>query len=109
MRTPAYIALGEGGRVMLYWGDGTEEKKQPILRGPVPNSSQELLEVIESMKEWAEENGYAVIVPSYDLEVPDMEIEITDHEAQGIDDEDVFGLLDDIFAAGEDAPPGDEA
>ncbi|MBN1201170.1 MAG: hypothetical protein JXJ20_04875 [Anaerolineae bacterium] len=100
MREPAYIALGPDGRVTLYWGDGTEARKHAVLRGPRPADGQELLDIIAKMKAWAEDNGYAVIVPAYDLEVPNIEINLLDQDVENIDLDEVDDLLDDLFAAG---------
>jgi hypothetical protein len=102
MRPPVYIAIANDGHVTLFWGDGTEAEKHPILRGPQPKSSQDLLRIIEAMKAWAEENDYAVIVPAYDLEVPDIHIDITEKDAEIIDEDEVIDLLEDIFTAGDD-------
>jgi hypothetical protein len=103
MHTPAYIALGEDGHVTLYWGDGTEEAKHPILQGPRPTSSQDLLAIIQEMKAWAEENGYVVVVPSIDLEAPDIKLDITEHDAEILDEDEVIDLLTDVLLA-EDEP-----
>ncbi|MBN2305426.1 MAG: hypothetical protein JXQ72_13155 [Anaerolineae bacterium] len=102
MRTPAYIAIADDGHITLFWGNGTEEKKHPILRGPQPASSEHLLTVIEGMKAWAEENGYQVVVPSYDLEVPDIQIGITDQDAENLDEDEIIDLLTDILDLDED-------
>ena len=103
MREPAYIAIGKDGHVTLYWGDGTEERKEVILRGPRPASGQELILIIEDLKAWAEDNGYTVIVPAYDLEAPDMQIELPEDEADAITLDDVDDLLDDLFLAEDDS------
>jgi hypothetical protein len=112
MYTPAYIAIGKDGHVTLYWGDGTEEQKEIILRGPRVTNSHEFVAVIEEIKAWAEENGYTVIVPFYDFEAPDVEIDIPEEEAEQITLDDVDNLLDDLFTAEEyddDDVPGDDA
>ena len=101
MREPAYIAIANDGHVTLFWGDGTEEQKYPILRGPRAKHGRELVETIEAMKAWAEENGYQVVVPAYDLEVPDMEIDVPEYEIDQIDLDEVDDLLDTLFDAGE--------
>jgi hypothetical protein len=114
MRDPAYIAIGPDGHVTLYWGDGTEQHKEVIIRGPRVANSREFIEVIEEMKTWAEENGYTVIVPSYDFEpLEAVEINIPDEEAEQITYDDVDDLMDDLFAAENDdedqaASPDDE-
>lgn len=105
MTTPAYIALAQDGHVTLFWGDGTEDKKQPILRGPVPANSQDLLDIIESMKDWAEKQGYTVVVPSYDLEVPDIEIDMTERDAENLDMDEVVDLINDLFDLDNNLPP----
>jgi hypothetical protein len=96
---PAYIELAEDGYVTLFWGDGTEAHKEVIIRGPRVSDNRELYEVIEEMKAWAEDNGYTVVVPAYDLEVPDMEIDLPDREARTLTREDVDDLIDDLYTA----------
>jgi poly(3-hydroxybutyrate) depolymerase len=55
---------------------------------------------MEDLKAWAEENGYAVVIPVYDLEVPDdLDIDISDQEAESIDLDDVNDLLDDLYSS----------
>ncbi len=103
MFNPAYIVIGPDGHVTLYWGDGTEEQKEIIIRGPRVTNSREFIEVIEELRTWAEDNGYAVIVPSYDFEPPDaIEIDIPDDEAGQITLDDVDNLIDDLFTADDD-------
>jgi hypothetical protein len=97
--TPAYIEIAEEGRVTLFWGDGTEAHKEVILRGPRVRDNRELYKVIEELKAWAEDNGYTVVVPAYDLEVPDMEIDLPDREAHTLTREDIDGLIDDLHTA----------
>ena len=107
MYDPAYITIASDGHVTLYWGDGTEQQKEVILRGPRVTNSRGFIEVIEDMKAWAEENGFTVIVPSYDFEAPEsVEIDIPDEEAEQITYDDVDDLMDDLFAAEDD--DGDE-
>ena len=101
MSTPAYIAMDDEGVITLYWGDGTEDEKSVIARGRRPAEGQDLLEAIEELKTWAEDEGYTVIVPAYDLEVPNLRIDITDEEADEIDLDDVDDLLDDLWDAGD--------
>jgi hypothetical protein len=110
MREPAYITIGPDGHVTLYWGDGTEEQKEIIIRGPRVTNNREFIDVIEELKAWAEDNGYAVIVPSYDFEPPDaLEIDIPDDEAEQITLDDVDDLIDDLYSAeDEDEPPDDD-
>lgn len=107
LREPAYIAIADDGHLTLFWGDGTEEQKYIILQGPPAPQGRDLVETIEEMKAWAEENGYEVIVPAYDLEAPDVEIDLPDEEAETIDLDDVDALLDDVYYAG-DYPEDDE-
>ena len=108
MSEPAYIALDHDGHVVVFWGDGTEAYKEVILRGPRPTSSQELVEIIEDLRLWAEEEGYTVVVPAYDLEVPDIEIDLSDEEAGTLTMDDVDNLLDDLFMAGGEDDFGDD-
>ncbi|NDJ74780.1 MAG: hypothetical protein GYB65_00860 [Chloroflexi bacterium] len=100
MQEPAYIAIGPDGHVTLYWGDGTEEEKYVILRGPRATGGQELAETMEDLKAWAEDNGYVVVVPSYDLEATPVTIDIPAEEVDAIDLDEVDDLLDDLFDAG---------
>jgi hypothetical protein len=110
LRDPAYITIGPDGYVTLYWGDGTEEQKEIIVRGPRVTNSREFIEVIEELKAWAEDNGYAVVVPSYDFEPPDaIEINIPDDEAEQITLDDVDDLIDDLFTAEDDDDRTDDA
>ncbi len=99
---PAYIAIGEDGHVTLYWGDGTEAEKYVILRGPRARDNHELYLIVEDLKTWAEDNGYVVIVPAYDLAVPDMEIDLPDVDVDHLTMDDVDALLDDLDYAGDD-------
>jgi hypothetical protein len=101
MREPAYIAIANDGHITLFWGDGTEEQKNVILRGPRATHGRELVEMIEEMKAWAEENGYVVVVPAYDLEVPDMEIEMPEEEAGNLDTGEIDTMLEDLYFAGD--------
>jgi hypothetical protein len=101
MREPAYIAIADDGHLTLFWGDGTEDQKYVILQGPLAPQGRELVKVIEDMKAWAEDNGYVVIVPAYDLEAPDVEIDLPDEEAKSIDLDEVDALLDDVYYAGD--------
>jgi hypothetical protein len=103
MYHPAYIIIGDDGHVTLYEGDGTEDYKEIILRGPRVTNSREFVDVIEEMKAWAEENGYTVIVPAYDFEPPHViEIEIPDDEAEQITYDDVDDLIDDLDTSEDD-------
>jgi hypothetical protein len=108
----AYIAIADDGHLTLFWGDGTEDQQYVILQGPPAPLGQELVEVIEELKAWAEDNGYEVIVPAYDLKAPDVEIDLPDEEAETIDLDDVDALLDDVYFAGdyqdENIDEGDE-
>lgn len=99
MSEPAYIALDRDGYVTLFWGDGTEAYKEVIVRGPRPSSSQEMIAIIEDLKLWAEEEGYTVVVPAYDLELPDIDIELPEEDAAILTPEDIDDLLDDLFTA----------
>ncbi len=98
MYETAYIALDQEGHVTLFWGDGTEPYKEVIHQGPRPASSEELIDLIEDLKAWAEDQGYTVIVPAYDLEVPDIEIDLSDDDPD-ITLDDVDDLIDDLLMA----------
>jgi hypothetical protein len=100
MSEPAYIALDKDGYVAVFWGDGTEAYKEVILRGPRPTNSQELVAIIDHLRLWAEDEGYTVVVPAYDLEVPDIEIDLPEEDAEILTPDDVDDLLDDLFMAG---------
>lgn len=101
MRQPAYIAIADDGHVTLYWGDGTEDEKHIIIQGPRAQPGRELVQVVLELKEWAEANGYQIVVPTYDLEAPDVEIDLPDEEVDEIDMDDVDDLLDDLWYAGD--------
>lgn len=100
MRDPAYIAIDTNGYITLYWGDGTEDEKVTILRGPRAVDQRQIAQVVEEMTIWAEDNGYYVIVPAYDFEVPEpVEIEPEAEDIERFDYNDVDDLLDDLNAA----------
>jgi hypothetical protein len=101
MSDSAFIAIAEDGHLTLFWGDGTEEQKHVILRGPRVAHGRDLIEAIEDLKAWAEAQGYTVIVPSYDLEVPDVEIDVPSDEVEDLDIDEIENLLDDIYYAGD--------
>jgi len=102
MSDPAYIAIAANGHVTLYWGDGTEDEKVVIWEGPRAAPGPELVEIIEDMRAWAEENGYSVIVPAYDLEVTEpMEMDVPEEEVEQINLDEVDNLLDDLYVAGD--------
>ena len=100
MGEPAYITVADDGHVTLFWGDGTEAEREAILRGPRPRDARELAAIIEDMTLWAEENGYTVVVPSYDL-TPDepIEIEPTPDDEQRFDPDDLDDLLENLDRA----------
>lgn len=102
MHEPAYIAIGEDGHVTLFWGDGTEDYKEIIVRGPRPESHTEMVAIIEELRAWAEERGYRVVVPAIDLEYTEIEIDLTEDDELNLTTDDVDDLLDDLFWA-EDA------
>jgi len=107
MFDPAYIAIADDGHVTLFEGDGTEERRHVILRGPRVRDQRELIAVIEDLKTWAEADGYTVVVPAYDLGVPDIEIELSEHDAERPTRDDVDALLDDLFGASHNADEED--
>ncbi len=102
MHEPAYIAIGQDGHVTLFWGDGTEDYKEIILRGPRPHNHEEMILIIEDLRAWAEDHGYRVIVPAVDLEYTEIEIDLTEEDELNLTPDDVDHLLDDLFWA-EDA------
>lgn len=109
MYEPAYIAIADDGHVTLYWGNGTEDVKEIILRGPRPRDGQERLAIIEDMKAWAEDHGYVVVVPEVDLEYVDIELELTEEDELNFTPGDVDDLLDDLFfAENSDRGPDDD-
>ena len=99
MSEPAYIALDKDGHVAVFWGDGTESRKEIIIRGPRPTNSQEMIIIIEDLRLWAEGDGYTVVVPAYDLEVLDIDIDLPDKDAEILTADDIDDLLDDLFMA----------
>ena len=100
MGEPAYITVADDGHVTLFWGDGTETRRKPILRGPRPRDAHELAAIIEEMTAWAEDNGYTVVVPAYDL-TPDepVELEPTPEDEQHFDPQDLDDLLENLDRA----------
>jgi hypothetical protein len=108
MREEAYIAIGDDGYVTLYWGNGSEPEKYVILRGRRAQSGPDLVDAILELKTWAEDNGYIVIVPAYDLEAPDVAIEVDEEEVENINLDEVDDLLDDLWYASDYENNGDE-
>lgn len=99
MPDPAYIAIADDGHLTLFWGDGTEPYKEVILRGPRITDHRELIRGVEDIRAWAEDHGFVVVVPAYDLEVTDIELELPEEEAERLTMEDVDDLLDDLDMA----------
>ena len=99
MPDPAYIAVADDGHITLYWGDGTEDVKEVIWRGPRPRDNREQLAIIEDLKAWAEDHGYVVIVPAMDLEYTEIELDLTADDEANLTPRDVDTLLDDLFFA----------
>ncbi len=107
MGAPAYVTIADDGHVTLFLGDGTEATREVILRGPRPRDARELAALIEEMTAWAEENGYTVIVPAYDLATDEpVEIEPTPEDEQRFVPQDMDDLLNHLFRAD---PHADEA
>lgn len=101
MYEPVHIAIGDDGHATLFWGDGTEDFKDIIVRGPRPHSTQQMVAIIEDLKAWAEEQGYTVVVPERDLCYTDIDLELTESDARNLSPEDIDDFLDDLFNAGE--------
>lgn len=99
MSDPAYIAIADDGHLTLFWGDGTEPCKEVILRGPRITDHRELIRVVEDIRAWAEDHGFIVVVPAYDLEATDIELELPEEEAECLSMDDVDDLLDDLDMA----------
>lgn len=104
MQNLAYIAIADDGHVTLFWGDGTEDVKERILRGPRPRDNRELVTIIEDMRAWAEANGYTIVVPAYDLAYTDIELELTEGDRRDLEPGDIDDLLTDLFYAEDDNP-----
>lgn len=100
MREPAYITIAEDGHLTLFWGDGAEPEKIVLLRGPRATSGRALIQIIEEMKAWAEENGYDVVVPARDLSVPSVDLSIPGHEMRNYHDDEIDEFLDELYRAG---------
>lgn len=100
MYEPVYIAIGDDGHVTLFAGDGTEDFKAIIVRGPRPHSAQQMVVIIEDLKAWAEEQGYSVVVPARDLSYTDIDLDITEADARDLSPDDIDDFLDDLFSAG---------
>ncbi len=112
MGEPAYVTVANDGHVTLFWGDGTESQREVILRGPRPRDARELAALMEELTAWAEDNGYTVVVPAYDL-TPDepVEIEPTPDDEQRFDPRDLDDLIEHLYRADDhagDAEFGDE-
>lgn len=101
MYEPVYITIGNDGHVTLFWGDGTEDFKDIIVRGPRPHNAQEMAAIVEDLKTWAEEQGYTVVVPERDLSYTDIDLDITETDARDLSPDDIDDFLDDLFNAGE--------
>ena len=99
MPDPAYIAIADDGHLTLFWGDGTEPYKEVILRGPRITDHRELIQVVEDIRAWAEDHGFVVVVPAYDLEATDIELELPEEEAERLTIDDVDDLLNDLDMA----------
>jgi hypothetical protein len=101
MCEPAYISIGDDGHLTLYWGDGSEDEKVPIRRGPPASEGATLERSVAELKAWAEAHGYTVVVPIFDLELPDVPIDVDEDEIDDIDLDEVDDLLDDLYFAGD--------
>lgn len=102
MAEPAYILIDEEGYITLYWGDGTEPEPTVLWQGPYAETPEQIAETVAALRAWAEENGYAVIVPPYspppsgsDLDLPGHAIGRADHEA-------LQQILEDLWRLGDD-------
>jgi len=108
MRETAYIAINDDGYVTLFAGDGTEEFKTIIARGRRAVAGRALADAIEELTIWAEDNGYHVVVPAYDLHAADIELEMPEDEIEAIDLDEVDALFDDLDHLGGDGFPPDD-
>ncbi len=107
MRETAYIAINDDGYVTLFWGDGTEEHKTIIARGRRAAAGRALVEAIEELTMWAEDNGYHVVVPAYDLHTANIELDVPEDEIDTIDLDEVDALFEDLDNIGGDGFPSD--
>lgn len=96
MHDPAYIAIDDDGYLALYWGDGTETEKYVIARGARATEGPTLIQAIEDLKLWAEDNGYDIIVPMYDMEASDVEIDLPESDAAILDYDEIDTMLDNL-------------
>lgn len=99
MHNSVYIAIADDGHISLFWGDGTEDFRERLLRGPRPRDNRELVAIIEDMKIWAEDHGYTVVVPACDLAFTDIELELTEDDQHRLRPDDIDDLLNDLFLA----------
>lgn len=102
MENAAYITMDQDGHIALFWGNGTEDIRELILRGPRPQDSREVITIVEELKQWADDHGYQVIVPPYDLTFTDIPLTPTAHDEQQLEPGDFDELLDDLFLAEDD-------
>lgn len=91
-----YIAIGDDGHVTIFWGDGTENFKEIVARGPRPSSTQQMITIVEDLKAWAEEQGFTVVVPQRDMSFTDIDLILTDEDKLRLSPEDIDEFLDDL-------------
>ncbi|HML20038.1 MAG TPA: hypothetical protein PKD09_00215 [Aggregatilinea sp.] len=94
---PAYIIIAEDGHITLFAGDGTEPEPPVIWRGPVALDGPQIAQVIEEMVQWATENGYAVVLPPYELPEETVEIEPLEQDYEVADEGEIDQMLDDLY------------
>lgn len=102
MYHPAYITLDDDGHVTLFWGNGSEEVEEVIIRGPQPENAKQLAAIVEDLNAWAEAHGYQVVVPACELAFTDVTLDLTYDDERNLKPSDIDDLLDDLSLAEDD-------
>lgn len=61
----AYIGLNEDHYWILYYGDGTEDRKCVLAVGRPFKTGRAIREAMADLEQWAQENGYELVTPIY--------------------------------------------
>ncbi|WP_119073054.1 hypothetical protein [Aggregatilinea lenta] len=94
---PAYIVIADDGHITLFWGDGADPEPPVIWRGPRAEDGPQIAQVIEELAQWATENGYAVVLPPYDLQPEGVELEPLARDLEVADADEIDEILDDLY------------
>lgn len=101
MAGPAYILIDEHGYITLYWGDGTEPEPVILWQGPRVEDPAQMAETAAALRAWAEENGYAVIVPAYSPPNAGSALDLLNGVVRRADREALQRILDDLWRLGD--------